>query len=67
MFTNREKALAISRELGFRRRVYARKVADQSMTQAKADQEIGIFEAIKRDYEAAAQADDARDRPRLAL
>lgn len=36
----------VERELGFRRRVYARRVDAQSMTQAQADKEIGAMEAV---------------------
>lgn len=50
-FTAQDKLDAVKRELGFRRRVYARRVVDDKMTQAKADHEIMIFEAIEADYE----------------
>lgn len=51
-FSAEEKRQAILRELGFRHRVYARRVADQKMTQAQADREIAIFEEIEADYAA---------------
>lgn len=49
-FTPTEKRAAIERELKFRRRVYARWVSDGKMTQAKADHEIAVMEAILADY-----------------
>jgi hypothetical protein len=54
-FTAQEKLEAVRRELGFRRRVYPRRVDDGAMSQALADKQIGIFEAIEADYEAQAQ------------
>lgn len=50
-FTNQQKLDAVKRELGYRRHVYARRVAAGQMTQAKADHEIGVMEAIVEDYE----------------
>lgn len=41
---------SIEREIGFRKRLYSRKVADQSMTAAEAAEEIAIFEQIAADY-----------------
>lgn len=49
-FTAQKKLDAIERELGFRRRVYARRVAEKLMTQKLADEQIAVFEAIARDY-----------------
>jgi len=49
-FTEQQKLEAVEREIGFRRRVYARRVAEQKMTQQKSDYEIGVFEAIAEDY-----------------
>lgn len=37
---------AVERELGFRRRVYPRWTADGRMSQAKADEEIVVMEAV---------------------
>lgn len=37
----------VDRELGFRRRVYARRVLQQLMTQAKADEELVCMEAVR--------------------
>lgn len=48
--TRDEKLAAIERELGFRRRVYPRMVADRKMSPTKAQSEIEIFEAIANDY-----------------
>lgn len=49
-----EKLAAVNREIGFRKRVYARRVAERKMTQEQMDREIDVFEAIARDYEALA-------------
>lgn len=54
-FTAAEKLAAVERELTYRRRVYARRVADEKMTQALADRQIALFEAIAADYRAAAE------------
>lgn len=54
-FTAAEKLAAVERELTYRRRVYARRVADEKMTQAMADRQIALFEAIAVDYRAAAE------------
>lgn len=56
-FTAEQKLAAITRELGFRRRVYARRVSEQKMTQEQADREITVFEAIERDYQDKAAGD----------
>jgi hypothetical protein len=52
-FSMQQKLEAVDRELTFRRRVYARRLAEKKMTQAKADHEICVMEAIKADYEKA--------------
>jgi hypothetical protein len=39
------------RELGFRRRVYPRRVAMQKMTQDEADREVRVMEAIVEHFE----------------
>lgn len=49
-FSASDKLKAVERELGYRRRVFARRVAEQKMTQAQADREIAIFTAIRDDY-----------------
>jgi hypothetical protein len=51
--TFRDKEACVRRELDFRRRVYARRVAEGKMKQADADREIEIMEAILGDYEKA--------------
>lgn len=49
-FTAEEKLKAVERELGYRRHVYSRRVANNKMTQAQADRQIGVMEAIAEDY-----------------
>ncbi len=49
-FSRRQKHDAAVREVKMRHRVYPRWVADGRMTQAKADEEIAIMEAIAADY-----------------
>lgn len=56
-FTETEKLKAVERELGFRRRVYARRVTEGRMTQAKADEEIAVMEAIAADYRPRAEGE----------
>jgi chorismate mutase len=51
-FTPADKLKSVERELGYRRRVYARRVAEMKMRQGDADREIAIFEAIAADYRA---------------
>lgn len=53
-FQDSEKLQAVERELGYRRRVYPRRVADGKMTQALADRQIAVFEDIAADYRARA-------------
>lgn len=48
-----QKLAAVKRELAFRRRVYARRITEGKMTQALADEQIGVMEAIAADYEKA--------------
>lgn len=50
-FTAEQKLAAVTREIGFRRRVYARRVAEGKMTGLQMDREIAVFEAIERDYQ----------------
>ena len=50
--SNRTKLDCIEREMGYRRRVYARRVANEIMTQEKADHEIAVMESIAADYRA---------------
>lgn len=49
-----DQVACVERELRFRRRVYARRVEQGSMTQAKADQEIRDMEAVLETVQAAA-------------
>lgn len=49
-FVPSDKLKALERELGYRRRVFPRRVAEGKMKQADADREIAIFEAIAADY-----------------
>jgi hypothetical protein len=57
MSTATQKLEAVNRELGFRRRVYERRVQEGRMTQAKADHEIAIFEDIAADYRKLAEGE----------
>lgn len=52
MITAEMKLAAMKRELGFRKHVYPNRIAAGKMTQAKADQEIAVTEAIIADYQA---------------
>lgn len=54
-FTEQQKLDAITRELGFRRRVYARQVEAGKMPQQTMDRQIAVFEAIEADYQARAE------------
>ncbi len=49
-FTNKEKADCAKREVGQRRKVYARLVAQQKMAQADASREIALMQEIADDY-----------------
>jgi hypothetical protein len=51
-----DKLAAIQRELKYRRYVYVRRVAEKKMTQANADKQIAIFEAIEVDYQKAVES-----------
>jgi len=57
-FTNRQKMQCAQREAGFRRFVYAKRVADGKMKQAKADEEIALMDEIAAEYGSAAATDD---------
>ncbi len=48
--TDADKIACLRRELAMRRRVYPRQVGRGQMTQAEADREIGLIEAILEDY-----------------
>jgi hypothetical protein len=49
-FTSAEKRECAERELKMRQRVYPRWVQSEKMTQAKADREIALMQAIVEDY-----------------
>lgn len=49
-FTAQQKQAAAEREVKMRKRVYPRWVEQGRMTQAKADEEIALMEAIAADY-----------------
>ncbi len=51
-YTSAQKLAAVEREVGYRKRVFARRVADGRMKQSEADFQIAIFEAIAADYRA---------------
>lgn len=46
MITPDDQVKAVEREIGFRKYVYPRRVAAGKMTQAKADHEIAVMEAV---------------------
>jgi hypothetical protein len=50
IYTAKQKADALERELNYRRRVYDHRVADGKMTKALADYQIEIFEAMLAEY-----------------
>jgi hypothetical protein len=52
-----EKLRAIEREIGYRRLVYPRRVADKKMTQKQADWQLRVMEAIRDDYLPLAKAE----------
>jgi hypothetical protein len=62
VYTTTEKLKAVERELGFRRRVYASRVAEGRMKQTDADFQIGVFLAIADDYRTLAEAEDKAGR-----
>jgi hypothetical protein len=57
MITNTDKLQCAERELRFRRRVYAERVADGRMTVKQRDREIKLMEAIAEDYRKAVEAE----------
>lgn len=61
-FTNRQKMQCAQREVGFRRRVYERRVQEGKMDRRKADEEIALMDEIAKDYGAAAEQDDKAGR-----
>lgn len=56
-FTNQEKLAAVQRELGYRRRVFERRVAEGKMSKALADEQIAVFEQIAADYQKLTEGD----------
>jgi len=48
----------VRREIAFRERVYARRVADRKMTQAQADREIATMKAVAETLAPLARAED---------
>ena len=58
MFIREQKLEAVEREIRQRKRVYARLVESGRMTQAHADRQIAIMEAIAVDYRQAIANDD---------
>lgn len=56
-FTFDRLAAAAEREVTFRRRVYARRVAAEKMTQAKATEEIALMQAIAEHLRGQAERD----------
>jgi len=52
MITNQEKLQCAERELGYRRRVYARLVARGKMSEPQRVEELRLMEAIAEDYRA---------------
>jgi hypothetical protein len=49
--TRADKRKCLKREIGFRERVFPRRVADRKMDQSDADRELAIMRAIQKDYE----------------
>ena len=49
-FTATEKLKCLEREVAYRKRVYARMVAEKKMTETLADRQISIMEQIADDY-----------------
>lgn len=56
-WTAADKLAAVERELGFRRRVYPRRVEDGKLSERTADVQISLFEAIRDDYRVLAEGE----------
>lgn len=56
-FSATEKLAAVEREIGYRLRVYARRVAEGKMSKELADRQVAIFEEIAADYREKAKTD----------
>lgn len=61
-FSNREKMECARREVALRRNVYKLRVAQGRTSQATADKQIALMEAIADDYRKLAEADDREER-----
>lgn len=61
-FTTRELGQSVERELGYRRRVFPRRVEAGAMNQSEADRQIAMFEVIHARYAAEAEAEEAKGR-----
>lgn len=61
-FTAKEKADCAKRELGQRRYVYPKRVADGKMKQEAADHQIALMAEIEAEYRAQADAEEAKGR-----
>jgi hypothetical protein len=61
-YSARDLAQAVERELGYRRRVFPRRVADGKMKQVDADRQIAMFEHIRDRFMAEADAEEAKGR-----
>jgi hypothetical protein len=62
VISNRDKAECARRECKQRGRVYPRLVAAGSMSAEFAQSQLEIMQAIAADYEAAAEAEEAKER-----
>lgn len=58
-FSAARKMKAVERELGYRRRVFKRRVENGDLHPSIADEEIRVFEAIRDDYARLAKAEPA--------
>lgn len=59
-FTARQKMQAAQREVGYRRFVYPKRVADGKMSQSECDRGIAIMDEIAADYGKLAREEEAR-------
>ncbi len=57
IYTEAEKLAAIKREIGWRCRVYPRLIQRGKMTTKESAEQIAVFAAIEKDYEARAQGE----------
>jgi hypothetical protein len=55
MFTAQDKLDAVQREIGKRKHVYPRLVAEKKLSPAKSAREIAVMEAIAEDYRVLAE------------